>query len=178
MAKYDGKNSYPKYVTDVLNKKKCSLEKEILCLTSIETNYTRYYFQIKPPFISPEQKKELHNRLKTVFTRNENVQVDCGFILEDKNGREYKFAGRADVIKDNIIYELKFVNELNHEHFLQLASYLVALNMNKGILWNVRDNQMYEVTVPNKTKFLRATLKTVTKGTVKDFSKAFICDLS
>ena len=40
------------------------------------------------------------------------------------------------VIKNDIVYELKFVSELTHEHFLQCASYVVALGLEKGILWN------------------------------------------
>ena len=141
-----------------------SIGQMILALTVYETSQKRYWSQVKEPFVSDYEKKLLIKRLSTVFKRKENIQTQCQFCLEDANNVLYSFEGRTDVIKNNIVYELKFVSELKHEHFLQLACYLVALHLEKGILWNVRNNEMYEVFIPDRKKFVEAVLKTVTKG--------------
>lgn len=75
------------------------------------------------------------------------------------------------MVKDNIVYELKFVSELTHEHFLQCASYMVAMNLRKGILWNTRDNTLYEICVPDRKKFMDAVTKAVTKGAIESYFK-------
>ncbi len=73
------------------------------------------------------------------------------------------------MVKDGIVYELKFVSELTHEHFLQCASYMVAMNLQKGILWNTRDNTLYEIVVPDRKKFLDAVTKAVTKRAIENY---------
>ena len=79
--------------------------------------------------------------------------------------------GRCDVYKDNKIYELKFVNELEHVHFLQLACYLVATGVKKGVLWNTKNDEMFEVSVPKKNlkPFLDAVICCITKGKVPQY---------
>ena len=86
----------------------------------------------------------------------------------DDSDNVYEIAGRPDVIKNNTIYELKFVEELTHEHFLQCACYMVAFGLNKGILWNVRTNEQYSIVIPDREKFMKAVAKTTTKGKVSD----------
>ena len=69
----------------------------------------------------------------------------------------------------DIVYELKFVSELTHEHFLQCACYMVAMNLQKGILWNTRDNTSYEIEIPERKVFLNAVAKAVTKGAIENY---------
>ena len=45
------------------------------------------------------------------------------------------------------------------------------MGMKKGILWNTRDNTLYEITVPNKTRFLDIVTNTITKGAIKKYNK-------
>ena len=58
---------------------------------------------------------------------------------------------------------------MKHEDFLQLACYLVAKQRGTGILWNVKNNQMFEVRVPNKNIFMHHVVYTITKHTVGVF---------
>ena len=69
-------------------------------------------------------------------------------------------------MKGDTVYELKFVSELRHEHFLQCAVYMAALDLPKGILWNTRDNTAYEIEIPDRAAFLDAVTRTVTKGMI------------
>ena len=159
-----------------------TLDDKILALTAYSTHLQRYVSQIKPPFVTPEQADRIDERLAEVFNRTDNVEVECGVTLQykgtvtyDDNGKEktipvtrsINIDGRADVLKDDVIYELKFVDTLQHTHFLQLACYMAAMFKNKGILWNIRNNEMWEVTIPNRDKFLTAVVKTITKGVVE-----------
>ena len=78
------------------------------------------------------------------------------------------------MVKNDIVYELKFVSELSHEHFLQCACYMVALKLQKGILWNTRDNTQFEITIPNVNLFLDAVAKTITKKSLSKYYKPII----
>ena len=149
--------------------KKSSLEYKILFLTSLETSQDRYRRQVSIPFVSELQKATIMKRLGTVFRSDENVQVPCQIPFQTANGHKFYAEGRCDVVKDNIVYELKFVSELKHEHFLQCACYMIALGLEKGILWNVKTNSMYEIKVHDRKRFLDAVTRTVTKGLYRQY---------
>lgn len=144
--------------------KKASLEKRILFLTYIETRQERYWTQATENFITESAKKQLKDRLDTVFTSEDESQVGCSIDFADSKGT-YRFSalGFADVVKNNTVYELKFVAELMHKHFLQCASYMIALGLSKGVLWNTRTNDMYEIGIKNKDDFMNALTIAITK---------------
>ncbi len=146
--------------------KNSSMEYKTLFLTSLETNQERYRKQVSTPFISDEHKQRIMDRLATEFSRNELAQVECNICFSDIEGgfTRFKALGQADVVKDGTVYELKFVSELKHEHFLQCACYMVALKLKRGILWNTKDNKMYEIEIPNKKTFMDLVAKAITKG--------------
>lgn len=148
-----------------------SLDRKILFLVSLETKQKRYRIQVITPLVNEEQSRLIKERLKTKLNPDENVQVGCRIDFSNKKKGSIKFSahGLADVVKDKIIYELKFVSELTHEHFLQCASYVVAMDLPKGILWNTRDNTLYEIEVPDRKAFLDAVAKTVTKGMIENY---------
>ena len=155
--------------------KKLDLESKILFLVSLETNQERYRSQVELPFVTKESENLIADRLYTRLKRDEEVQVGCYIdIADEKEGlRAFSARGYADVVKDNIVYELKFVSELSHEHFLQCACYIVALGLEKGILWNTRNNKAFEVNVPNKEAFLDAVVNTITKNKIIKYYKPF-----
>ncbi len=136
-----------------------SLDKKILYLTKLETCQNRYVSQVNMPFVSDDEKKQLIDRLSTEFSPDETVQVDTDY---DLNGVKVK--SRCDVLKDNIVWELKFTSELRPEHYLQLAMYLITMDKPYGILWNVRTNKKVRVSIKgSKKKFLKQVYKTITK---------------
>ncbi len=151
--------------------KHLSLEQKILFLVSLDTNQDRYRTQVELPIVNEDAAKQIKERLFTRFQPNEKTQVEC-FIpfSEMEDGNSFFFAsGLADVVKNEIVYELKFVTELSHEHYLQCACYIVALHLNKGVLWNTRDNTAYEITIPNKKAFLDAVVKTISKEKITSY---------
>jgi len=157
-----------KFNEDLLN---ASLDEKILYLTSLYTKQERYKKQVKVPFVTNNQKELIVNRLKTRLNRDEKVQKRCEIELCYEGGPEkISIVGITDVIKDNIVYELKFVSELSHEHFLQCACYVTALKFEKGILWNAKDNSMYYITIPDRKKFLDCVIKAITKGVVTKYN--------
>ena len=118
-----------------------------------------------------EGKQRIIDRLGEKFNRDEKVQVRCQIdFCKDKNARIlFSAIGFADIIKDGTVYELKFVTELSHEHFLQCASYMIALGMSKGVLWNTRNNECYAISIPNPQTFMDAVVKAVTKGYLEKY---------
>ena len=144
-----------------------SLDRKILLLTRLETRQLRYLQQVATPFVQKKEKKALIKRLKTTLSADEDVQVDCKIAFDYETGkRAFVAKGLADVVKDETVYELKFVSELSHVHFLQCASYVVALGLPKGILWNTRNNAKFEIKIPNRAAFLDAVAKTITKRAI------------
>ena len=152
-----------------------TFEQKILYLTSIETKQKRYNTQVTPPIVTGEERRRIETRLNEVVSRDETVQCVCDIPFSDKeNGATIFYAnGRADVVKDDVVYELKFVNDLMHEHYLQCACYIAALGLKKGILWNVKKNEAYEITIPDKRSFLNAVTKTITKGAIHEYHSPF-----
>ena len=147
------------------------LDQKILFLVSLETRQRRYRTQVITPFVNEEQRALIIKRLKTRLNQIEKAQVECRIDFGGRENEEVKFSahGFADVVKDNIVYELKFVSELTHEHFLQCACYMIAMNLQKGILWNTRDNTSYEIEIPDRKIFLNAVVKAVTKGMIEEY---------
>lgn len=60
---------------------------------------------------------------------------------------------------------MKFVSELNMEHYLQLAMYLIGFNKDYGYLFNTKTNELYKVNIKKgcKNEFMRQVYKTITK---------------
>lgn len=144
-----------------------SLQEKILSLTSLATNYARYIKQTRLPFVSADKKELIAERLNGVLDPNDTVQTDCSITMSTKKYGEIVFNGRCDVEKKDSIFELKFVEELQHEHFLQLAFYLVAKNKPVGFLWNIKNNEVYAVQKPNPKDFMNVVLNCVTKREVE-----------
>ena len=165
LLKPELKNLYTKEIQE------SSLDQKILFLVSLETKQKRYRTQVITPFVNEEQSALIIDRLKTHLNKDEDAQVECQIDFSDQENGEVKFSARgfADVVKDNIVYELKFVSELTHEHFLQCACYMAAMNLQKGILWNTRDNTSYEIEIPERKVFLNAVTKAVTKGVIENY---------
>ena len=164
------------YITHKKGKKvddaiKLRLDEKILYLTALETKQERYQKQVTIPFVSESERTEIINRLSKVFVPDEEVQVPCEIPFYEENSEQKCFTaiGLCDVLKDKTVYELKFVSELSHVHFLQCACYMVALKMEKGILWNTRDNNRYEVRIADRAAFLDAVAKATTKRQLKKY---------
>lgn len=148
-----------------------SLDQKILILTSLETSQNRYRNQVITPFVSDAERQQITERLGSLFSPDETVQVPCALYFSGSRKGKLLFSalGFADIVKDGVVYELKFVSELTHEHFLQCACFIVALGLKRGILWNTRTNARCEIQIPHKAKFLDAVARAVTKGFLKKY---------
>lgn len=159
---------YPKERYKLNAIRNATLDEKILFLTALETRQERYRTQVSSPFVPVAEGEMICSRLGGVFSPDDNVQIHCciDFAKSENGPRFFSAKGQADVVKDNTVYELKFVSELTHEHFLQCASYMVALNIDRGVLWNTRNNTAFQIAVPDEQAFLNAVAKAVTKGIV------------
>lgn len=157
------KSLYKGHVKSYGVRKEDLIEKKILYMVALEQNQDRYMRQVKTPFISQEKLNSIHNRLSSVLSRGENVQVKCNYYGID-DGDSIIVKGRADVVKDKVVYELKFVSELRTEHYLQCACYMIMLGLESGILWNVKNNDMYRLSIDNRDEFMRKVFKTIRKS--------------
>ncbi|MDO5853495.1 MAG: AAA family ATPase [Thermoplasmata archaeon] len=145
--------------------RKARLDTKILALVSLETRQDRYLTQVTTPIVKPAELDAILARLGTVLSPKENVQVGCVLHFGKGDGSPgFSAMGYADAVRDGTVYELKFVSELSHEHFLQCACYMAALKLERGVLWNVRTNEMHEIRIPDSQRFLDQVARTVTKG--------------
>ena len=156
-----------------------TLDQKLLYLSTLETGQFRYMNQVRELPISEDNRARIKERLATHLPADAKVQVDCYIPFFFGERLLFNAHGICDVIHDNRIYELKFVSELSHTHVLQLAMYLVCLGYQTGRLWNVRTNQMLEVTIPDRADFLDKVTYAVTKERYKRFSapSSVLCDI-
>lgn len=139
--------------------------RKVLYLTALDTGQERYYRQIRKEFIKPEALDKVFKRLNTILSPDETVQEPASLCVI-AGGQSVNIDARCDVLRDDCIYELKFVSELEHNAFLQCAMYTIMYGKPCGYLWNTRHNQLYKITVPDKAGFLCAVIKAITKGTI------------
>lgn len=163
--KYNLEESFDFENSFITNQKKLTkfnkfntIEKNILTLTALVTKQRRYEQQVMIPFITDEKANEIHNRLKERFDGNEDVQIPC-----EKTVGTIKFKGCADVVKNGVVYELKFKDELSHEDYLQCACYIASLGYSKGILWNIKNDNAVEIRIPDTSTFWNSVVKCVLK---------------
>nr|WP_308699300.1 AAA family ATPase [Mycoplasma sp. 'Moose RK'] len=146
-------------------KERKSIKDLTLFKVYLDTRQERYITQAFPDFIDDNAINKMHKRLSEVLSKNETVQANCSLCFANgANDFTMNVIGIADVVKNNIVYELKFVNDLTNSHFLQTASYMLALNLDTGILWNIRNNKMYQIKIKNREDFRTKLAQTITKG--------------
>ena len=86
-------------------------EDKVLMLAATTTSQNRYIQQVASPLITPEDAEKIKERLSSEFSVDEEVQttVEIDFLTV---GGEYRMHGICDVVKDDVITELKFTSEL------------------------------------------------------------------
>lgn len=151
------------------NYRNWSPEAKVLYLTSLETRQLRYLYQIKGRLLEPEAIRQIRSRFRTHLGPGARGQVPCCLEFLRHGEKCFDAMGLVDAVHDGIVYEFKFVSELSHVNVLQCASYVAALGLDYGRLWNIRDNQMLEVRIPDRKAFLDMVAVTVTKGALKQY---------
>ena len=155
----DGKMVY-RYIR--WDDKSATIEDKILMLAGTQTQQARYCRQVDTPFVSESDKRLIKERLATELDEYANVQtyleIDFPYMNE-----VHRIHGICDAVKGDTIYELKFTSALRETHKLQLAMYLCMYPDMRGVLWNVRTNEMIEISVPDKKAFLRETVRAISK---------------
>lgn len=146
-----------------------TMDQKILYLAMLETGQQRYCSQVTWPIVTDEQRQQIAERLSTHLPADAVVQQPCSLMFCDDDQRPFSANGMLDAVVDRVVYELKFVSVLSHVHVLQTAMYLVSKNYAVGRLWNVRTNQMYEIRIPDISKFLDRVTQAVTKGSVSRY---------
>ena len=103
-----------------------------------------------------------------MFVPDEQVQQYCqiDFAADKNRSRAFSAIGHADLVRDNTVYTLRFTSRLSHEDFLECACYMIGLGVPKGVVWNVRDNAMFSVEIPDRKRYLDAVAKAVTKQAI------------
>lgn len=149
--------------------KSWTVEQKVLYLVSLQTNQNRYWLQVMLPFVTEEQKKAVCDRLSSRLSSDCFVQRMCHIPFYFHHEIAFSATGFINVVADDLIYELKFVSELSHVHFLQCAMYLIASDKSSGLLWNVRNDQIFQIQVPDRKLFLDRVVKTITKGAMREY---------
>ncbi|WNM14967.1 AAA family ATPase [Mesomycoplasma ovipneumoniae] len=151
-------------------KERNSIKDLTLFLVYLQTDQERYIKQTQPDFVDDNAVDQMHKRLSKVLGKDEIIQQKCWLKFSDDD-LTIRAEGIADVIKNDIVYELKFVSDLTTAHFLQTASYMLALKKEKGILWNIRNNEMHEIRIKNREEFSEKLAQTISKGVYKPKSQ-------
>lgn len=142
-----------------------------LVLTAVDTDQMRYAEQVTRS-VSGEVRDALTRRLATQLPRDCAAQVPMnlsGMAVASSAATPITFMGVADAVHDGQVFELKFVSELDHAMFLQLALYLVMSGHQSGVLWNTRTDERWAVQVPDRERFMHAVILCVTKQRYRAF---------
>lgn len=144
----------------ISRKGKLTDEEKALALTAYETELFRYCQQANPHFIEKEMHDQLIARLSSKLDANsQQIQVPCHVV------DEFTATGYIDYVdKSGIPWELKFVQALSNENYLQAAMYSVSKKKSYAYLWNVRNNQLKKVSVKDTRKFLDDVYVCITMG--------------
>lgn len=148
---------------------------KILYLAFLETGQARYLNQVPLPFMTQWEHEAIVARLATKLPRDARVQKPCSASFSQYGSHRFDALGVMDVTDEDEaglkrVWELKFVSELSHTHFLQCAFYVVASGSDYGLLWNVRDGKLCRVEIPDPWAFLDAVSQAVTKGSISRYS--------
>ncbi len=161
------KGNFPKLTTP---KRDWELWRKILYLAALETGQERYFKQVDKPYISDEMSQKLRDRLAERLSPDDCVEQTTVAMfkqtIDQRTGRpcgDKMIRGRMDVVRNGMPWELKFVNELKAEHILQTAMYAVCANCESAALWNLRTDELLEISVPDPRAFLKSVLACVSK---------------
>lgn len=162
------KGNFPKLP---LPKKEWGLWRKVLYLAALETGHERYVTQVDSPYISDKASQELCDRLSERLGRRDPCECSCTVLYKHASDSakgcmvgDKLFRGRADVVKDGVPWELKFVSTLKAEHVLQAAIYAVCSGAGYAFLWNIRTDEILRVSVPDTGAFLAASLAAVSRS--------------
>ncbi|WP_329792057.1 AAA family ATPase [Lentzea sp. DG1S-22] len=145
-----------------------------LVLTAVDTDQMRYAEQVTRK-VGDEVRDAVTRRLATQLPRDCEAQVSMtlsGLAVASSAATPITFTGVADAVHDGRVFELKFVSELDHAMFLQLALYLVMSGHRTGVLWNTRTDERWAVRVPDRERFMHAVIVCVTKQRYRTFQPA------
>jgi AAA domain-containing protein len=145
-----------------------------LLLTAVDTDQMRYAEQVTRS-VNGEVRDAVTRRLATQLPRDCAAQVPMnmsGTAAAASSATPVTFVGVADAVHGGQVFELKFVSELDHAMFLQLALYLVMGGHQTGVLWNTRTDERWAVQVPDRERFMHAVILCVTKQRYRTFQPA------
>lgn len=151
------------------------LEHQILDYIALQTSQNRYQRQVLLPLVTDTQADQIRTRLDTQLSPDEDIQRKCSinvqYSLKDNGELDQEFAivGIADVLRPDTVFELKFTSELQKEHYLQCACYMLAFNIETGYLWNIKTNSLYAIQIPDHREFMRKVVYAITQGKVTRF---------
>lgn len=141
-----------------------SIEQKVLYLTMLVTNQNRYWTQVSVRFMTPEKRAEIQARLQKVLPNDAKAQVET--VIDTA---KFKMIGYLDIMHNDSIYQLYFCQEIQHSHLLQAAVHGIVHKAKNVYVWNLYNNQMFSVEVPNKPAFLTQLIRTITKGSMRTF---------
>lgn len=164
----------PKPIAEVLSGEltEDDMWRNSLLLTAVDTEQLRYADQVEAT-ITDGVERAIVDRLATLLPRDARAQVPLAMAGDAVHSHTelspMGFEGVADAIHAGKVYELKFVSELSHAMFLQLAMYLIMSGLEVGVLWNTRTDERWELRIPDRDRFMNAVVLCVSKQSYRVF---------
>lgn len=156
LEKYNTESPIYNYISKI---KTTNKKKQVLLLTALVTNLTRYANQATTDFMTDEDEIRLTDRLRENFSPYEDINIK---INKRYNGIE--IMGMVDVYQNSTSWQIEFTEELEKKHFLQTATLGLMLDNNEfSVVWNTKYNKLYQVEIKDKERFVLQMLKTIQK---------------
>lgn len=137
-----------------------TIDQKLLKLVSIMTHQNRYYNQVKLPFVTPEQHNALVNRLSEHLKQDEQTQISRSMQIKDVTVN-----GMCDALRSDSVWMIEFQTGLRPENYLQAAINSILFDRPYTVLWNIKTNEMFKVSVDKKLQkaFLLQVYRIITK---------------
>lgn len=170
LAYSDAKDTVIKAEVSDAHKFGADVWQDCLMLTAVENDHRRYIAQVDA---KPQERASLRlcRRMAELLSPDDQTQIESNVLgtlvnSTTQGSTPITFAGRADVRSgaDGMLYELKYVSEIDTPMFLQLAMYLIAHDESEGVLWNTQTSERWSVRIPDQQAFLNAVARAVSKG--------------
>lgn len=139
--------------------------RDALALAVADTDQTRYIDQVTVE-VPAETQRRIVERLASLLPSDARTQVGAHMSVNAQGSglsTPMGFEGVIDALHDEVAYGLEFTSELSYGLHLELALKMVMLDIETGVLWNVRTGERRSISVPDKTAFLDAVVRCVSK---------------
>lgn len=148
------------------NHDKDDIQWQLLVYMTALTKYNAYIQQVFKRYISKTQQTRLIERMASRISEHSLHNIEGAITNRDKS---LTIRTLADVIEDDTVYNIRYTDSLSYIDYLRCAVDMIIFNRPYGRVWNLFNNECYEICIPDRKAFMDNVVVTITKGRCHSF---------